>query len=308
MYAICSRRWGLRRPTLQFFVSVPFSGCEISKLFLHTQIAYNENIMDQCPNRTAGSLTLWQGSCFLIYKKVTNLNKIGEINNMNKLKYIAAVLIAIAGFGLQQAKADQFVSSLNHGNTGPTGISGFPGPYGTVLVTLTSSTTATITFTSSTNSGNIYLFGDGGSVAVNLNASTFTVDSITGSNSGTGFTPGPYTFAGAGVEDGFGSFNLTINSFDGFTHSSDSITFTVTNTSGTWGSAADVLIANAGGFDAAAHIFVTASPANAANGAISTGFAAETGGHVVVPDGGTTVMLLGAALGVLGMARRFLMG
>jgi len=28
---------------------------------------------------------------------------------------------------------------------------------------------------------------------------------------------------------------------------------------------------------------------------------------IAVPDGGTTVMLLGAALGVLGMARRFLM-
>ncbi|PYL74488.1 MAG: hypothetical protein DMF26_10875, partial [Verrucomicrobia bacterium] len=37
-----------------------------------------------------------------------------------------------------------------------------------------------------------------------------------------------------------------------------------------------------------------------------TGFAGE-GGGVVVPDGGTTVMLLGVALGALGMARRFLM-
>jgi len=66
----------LRRRALQFFVSVPFGGCEISKLFLPTQIAYNEKIMDQDPNRTAGSLTLWQGSCFLIYKKVTNRNKL----------------------------------------------------------------------------------------------------------------------------------------------------------------------------------------------------------------------------------------
>jgi hypothetical protein len=230
------------------------------------------------------------------------LQQIAEINNMNKIKYIAAVLIAIAGFGLQQA--DAFTSSLDTGNSA---ISGFTGPYGTVTVTLVNSTTATITFTSSTNSGNIYLFGDGGSVAVNLNASTFTVSNITGSNSGTGFTPGPYTFAGAGVEDGFGSFNLTINSFDGFTHSSDSITFTVTNTSGTWGSDADVLIANASGFDAAAHIFVTTFPANASNSALATGFAAETGGGTGVPDGGTTVMLLGAALGALGMARRFIM-
>jgi hypothetical protein len=220
---------------------------------------------------------------------------------MNKIKYIAAVLMAIAGFGLQQA--DAFTSQLNVGNTA---ISGFTGPYGTVTITLVNSTTATVTFTSNTVAGNIYLFGDGSSVALNVNATTFSVSGISGSNAGTGFTPGPYTLAGAGNVDGFGSFNLRINSFDGFTHSSDTITFTLTNTSGTWASAADVLAFNADGFDAAAHIFVTTSPANAANGAIVTGFAGEGPGSV--PDGGTTVMLLGAALGALGMARRFLMG
>jgi hypothetical protein len=220
---------------------------------------------------------------------------------MNKIKYIAAILMAIVGMGLQQA--DAFTSQLNVGNSA---INGFQGPYGTVTVTLVNSTTATITFTSNTAAGNIYLFGDGGSVAVNVNASTFSVSGISGSNAGTGFTPGPYTFNGAGNVDGFGAFNLRINSFDGYTHSSDTITFTVTNTSGTWGSAADVLAFNADGFDAAAHIFVTTSPANASNSAIVTGFAGEGPGQV--PDGGTTVMLLGAALGALGMARRFLMG
>ncbi len=224
---------------------------------------------------------------------------------MNKIKYIAAVLIAIAGLGLQQA--DAFTSLLNQGNQA---ISGFTGPYGAVNIDLIDSTHATITFQSFTSPdhANIYLFGDGGSVAVNLNATTFAVSGITGSNAGTGFTPGPYTFAGAGQEDGFGSFNLTINSFDGFTHSSDTITFTVTNTSGTWGSDSDVLAFNSDGFDAAAHIFVTAFPANASNSALATGFAGEGPQPPGVPDGGTTVMLLGAALGALGMARRFLMG
>ncbi len=220
---------------------------------------------------------------------------------MNKIKYIAAVLIALAGLGLQQAKADTCFSILNQANIN------FAGPYGTVTINLVNSTTATVTFTSNTVAGNIYLFGDGGSVALNVNATTFSVSNITGSNAGTGFTPGPYSQGAAGNEDGFGSFNLTINSFDGFTHSSDTISFTVTNTSGTWASCAQVLAFNADGFDAAAHIFVTSAPANASNSAIATGFAAESGG-VVVPDGGTTVMLLGAALGALGMARRFLMG
>jgi hypothetical protein len=222
---------------------------------------------------------------------------------MNKIKYIAAVLIAIAGFGLQQAKADVFTSSLNAIN-----FTGFTGPYGTVTVTLVNSTTATVTFQSNTVAGNIYLFGDGGSVALNVNATTFTATGISGTNSGTGFTPGPYTaIVGAGQqEDGMGKFNLTINSFDGFTHTASTITFTLTDTSGTWANAAAVLTNNTSGFDAAAHVFVTSSPANASNSAIITGFTGE-GPQANVPDGGTTVMLLGAALGALGMARRFLM-
>jgi hypothetical protein len=58
-----------------------------------------------------------------------------------KAKYITAVLLAIASFALQQAKGD-FISFLNVGNTSDPGISGFPGPYGTVTVHLDSSTMA----------------------------------------------------------------------------------------------------------------------------------------------------------------------
>ena len=219
---------------------------------------------------------------------------------MSKIKCIVPVLIAIAGLGLQQAKADTFSFNLGVGNPA---ISGYPGPYISVTVNRTSSTKATITFTSLTAAGNIYLMGDGSSVAVNVNATSWTVTNVMGSNSGTGFTPGPYTNGGSGNVDGFGAFNQTINSFDGFGHSSSTIRFSLTNMSGTWATAAAVLAANSGGSLAAAHIFVTASPANAANGALDTGFAGNGG---QVPDGGTTVMLLGVALGALGMARRFL--
>jgi hypothetical protein len=222
--------------------------------------------------------------------------------NMNKIKYIAVVVIAIAGLGLQQVKADTFSFNISVPNTA---ISPYPGPYASVTVNRTSSTTATITFTSLTNSGNIYLMGDGSTVAVNVNATSWTLGTITGTNAGTGFTPGPFTNGGSGNVDGFGVLNQTINSFDGFGHTSDTVSFSLTNTSGTWGSASSVLIANAQGVFAAAHIFVTTSPANASNTALATGFAANGGGQV--PDGGTTVMLLGAALGALGMARRFLM-
>jgi len=226
---------------------------------------------------------------------------------MNRIKYIAAALVAVAGLGFQQAKADSISFDLGTGNSA---ISGFTGPYAHVVVNRTNATHATITFTSLTNSGHIYLMGGQGTVGVNVNATSWTLGTITGSNAGTGFTQsvpaGKHQFsnAGAGNEDGFGSFNQTIDSFDGFGHSSDTVSFTLTNTSGTWSSASQVLTANASGFLAGAHIFVTTTPANAHNTALATGFA--TNGVPGVPDGGATVMLLGAALGALGMARRFL--
>src|SRR5262245_53865587 len=79
-----------------------------------------------------------------------------------------------------------------------TNLSGFPGPYGTVDVALVDATHATVTFISGVVGGNIYLFGDGSSVAVNVNAASWTLGTITGSNAGTGFTSGgPFTNGGA---------------------------------------------------------------------------------------------------------------
>jgi hypothetical protein len=214
---------------------------------------------------------------------------------MKKLKYIAPVLIAIACFGLQQAKAIT-TYSLSAGNAA---ISGFPAPYGSASVSL-SGNTATITFTAANTAAFQYLFGDGGSVAVNVNGA-FTLGAITGTQL-PGFGPTTYSNGGAGNEDGFGSFNLSINSSQGYTDASNSITFTLT---GSWANEGSVLTANANGAFVAAHIFVAAFPADVHAGALATGFAAN-GGAVNTPDGGTTVMLLGAALGALGMARRFL--
>lgn len=217
-------------------------------------------------------------------------------------KFRKSLLAAIGGVGLALgaggASADHIDFTLSLGNSA---ISGFSGPYAEVDVNRTSSTTATITFTSDTVGGNIYLMGDGGTVGVNVNAATWTLSSITGSNSGTGFTPGPFSDGGAGNEDGFGSFNQTINSFDGFTHSSDTVSFVLTNTGGTWASAANVLTGNADGNTAAAHIFVTSSPANASNGALATGFAT-----IPIP---AAAWLFGSGLvGLIAIARRRIKG
>jgi hypothetical protein len=228
---------------------------------------------------------------------------------MNKIKYIAAVVIAIVGLGLQQAKADVFNFQISSGNTALTG-GGFTGPYANVSVTTNGTNVATITFTSLTQTvgGNtyVYLFGDGSSVAVNASAAS----TIGGFIAATlpGFNAPQLSDGGAGNVDGFGVLNHTINNFDGFDHATNSITFTLTKTSGVWGLASTVLIANDATHNAfaAAHIFVTLNPPNLANGAVVTGFGAN-GGGVSIPDGGATVMLLGAALGALGMVRRFLM-
>jgi hypothetical protein len=174
--------------------------------------------------------------------------------------------------------------------------SSYPGPYGIVTVSLDATKKiATITFDAASG----FLLGAAGAVAVNLSTSSFTLGSITGSNSFAGFTPGPYSNVGAGTEGGgFGSFTRRITSFDGYTHSSTEISFTVTNASG-WGSASNVLAKNASGYDAAAHVFVCGSSAtsscdpHAPGGAPLTGYAGESVAAVPEP---TSIALLGGVL------------
>jgi hypothetical protein len=201
---------------------------------------------------------------------------------MKKLKYIAPILIAVACLGLQHAKANQVNYSLTTANDSGLGT----GPFGTVNVNLTNSTTATITFTAASG----YLFVDGGSVAVNVNAAA------NGWTIGNFFSNGnPVSGDGAGNEDGFGSFNQKV-SMQNSSNGASIISFVLTNTSGMWLGAANVLAFNGQNWKVAAHIQIATG---------LTGFAAGPNGGSVA-DGGTTVMLLGAALGALGMARRFL--
>lgn len=202
---------------------------------------------------------------------------------MKNLKFIAPILIAVACLGFQQAKADFVDYTLTTSNSPGTLGSG---PFGTVHVDLTAGV-ATITFTAASG----YLFVDGGAVGVNVNASSWTIGNFT-SNGESVFS------AGAGNEDGFGSFNQKVSMNDS-SNGASIISFTLTNTSGTWASAANVLAFNSMNWLVAAHIQIQ-------DGTGNTGFAAGPSGGQMVPDGGTTVMLLGAALGALGITRRFL--
>jgi PEP-CTERM motif len=208
---------------------------------------------------------------------------------------VAIACVGFMAFAVQPVKADSITFDLTVGNPA---ISGYPGPYASVLVNRTTPTSATITFTSLLNSGNIYLFGDGSTVAVNVNATSWTLGTVTGSNAGTGFSPGPFSDGGSQNVDGHGIFNQTIDSFGGYTHSSDTVSFTLSDTSGTWTSAASVLAANSHGFLAAAHIFVTEFPADASNGALATGFAAG------VPEPGTVGLVALGLVVLIGAMRK----
>jgi hypothetical protein len=185
---------------------------------------------------------------------------------MNKLKYLTAVLIAVAGMGLQQAQAhlldpDQFFTAGPIGN----------GQAERDFLVSTGRLPATSEFLGKYNQGGVFENG-----AIDI-SSYVTVTEVSGNTwniewhlSGSGFT-----LDGVLIKDGRVGGKGHIYRF--------------------YGVSADETVDGEGTvtFDDPvrdiSHITFFGSPGG--NG---------------VPDGGATLMLLGAALGSLGMARRFL--
>jgi hypothetical protein len=217
---------------------------------------------------------------------------------------LAALTTVLFAFAAQPAGALTFV--LDTGNVGLTGTS--TGPYGEVVVTRTSATSATIAMTAYSDAAYAYLFGDGGSIGLNVNngggTTGLSYSGVTGITQPQLGASTPIFTQDSGNVDGWGSYNFVLDNFDGFGYSFKTLTFTLNATGTNWLSDADVLTANTDGHSLVSHIFIVntdyTNTTTCPPGGGCTGYATSTG----VPDGGMTISLLGMALGGLGLVAR----
>jgi len=231
---------------------------------------------------------------------------------MFKPRVFSATILAAAlalTFGARSASADTY--TLDSANTA---LSAFPGPYGTVTVSLSGTgvgAVATITYDASqVISGATtyqYLFGGAQAADANVNSTDFTPALVSETNTFAGFTP-TFDKFDSGNADGFGKFTLTGDNKDGYGDSATQIVFTVTNNNTGWNSASDVLISNGTKTNAfvAAHVFVATvnSDGSLSDQAVLTGFAGNHGAVSVVPEPSTLAIAGLGALGFFGYGLR----
>jgi hypothetical protein len=211
----------------------------------------------------------------------------------------------LAGAVCGSAWGTPIIYTLDTGNPAVTGT----GPYASVTVDAAADgLSANIEFESLTNGGFIYLLGDGGTADLNVNGTyaPIVAGDVSETNTlSTYFSGGSYLSNTPGQVNGFGTFSLSLNNSDGFKDSATSISFILTNTSGTpWTGSADVLTANANGAVAAVHVFACAFPCTTTDPApvaAFTGFAAGSDTGIPpseIPEPGVLALL---SIGLLGL-------
>lgn len=200
--------------------------------------------------------------------KATLLSRLGS----------AGLLVVLLAFGIPgvasaelSCSSDTVCTSIfDQGNTALTGL----GPFGQLTITVIDATHATLTYESFTG----FLFGDGGSADANVSGNfSATVTGNSPCHSGTCQANGPYSFGNTNNPvDGLGTYDLQVDTTDGFGDASSLITVSLI---GTFTTANEVLFSNADGFDAAVHVFVCDNgDCSSGSGAAVTGFASEIGG------------------------------
>jgi hypothetical protein len=179
------------------------------------------------------------------------MKRMALAKRLSTFSVVAGVVLAMAPY----CHADAFYSD-DTGGTHPTCCSS--ATFVTVDVNLINSTTAMITAIADSDSTYQYLVGDDSQALLfNINSSSF---SVSGPNALflPGFTNPAYKATiGLNGFDSLGDFNITITPNTGtpYTDAATEIQITVTDNSGSWAAASDVLTNNGSGYVAGAHVY-----------------------------------------------------